>query len=104
MKINGIPYRTIWPTSDNQAVEIIDQTKLPHEFVTLRLNTMHGAERAIKDMQVRGAPLIGVTAAYGVALAMRRNASVSGPVIIRAVAIVFGCAHSTNRTPRFIEW
>jgi methylthioribose-1-phosphate isomerase len=75
MRINGTPYRTIWPTADNQAVEIIDQTKLPHVFATLRLNTMHGAERAIKDMQVRGAPLIGVTAAYGVALAMRRNAS-----------------------------
>ncbi len=57
------------------AVEIIDQTRLPHEFVTRRLNTMRDAERAIKDMQVRGAPLIGVTAGYGVALAMRNNAS-----------------------------
>src|SRR3989338_3353625 len=75
MKINGTPYRTIWPSADNEAVEIIDQTRLQHVFATLRLNTMHSAERAIKDMQVRGAPLIGVTAAYGVALAMRRNAS-----------------------------
>jgi len=75
MKINGTPYRTIWPTADNQAVEIIDQTKLPHIFATLRLDTMRDAERAIKDMQVRGAPLIGVTGAYGVALAMRANAS-----------------------------
>lgn len=75
MKINGTPYRTIWPTSDNTAVEIIDQTRLPHVFATLRLNTMRDAERAIKDMQVRGAPLIGVTAAYGVALAMRELAS-----------------------------
>ena len=56
-------------------MEIIDQTKLPHVFATLRLNTMRDAERAIKDMQVRGAPLIGVTAAYGVALAMRDDAS-----------------------------
>ena len=75
MKVNSSPFRTIWPTADNTAVEIIDQTKLPHVFATLRLNTMRDAERAIRDMQVRGAPLIGVTAAYGVALAMRNNAS-----------------------------
>jgi len=75
MKINGTPYRTIWPTADNEAVEIIDQTRLPHVFTTLRLDTMRDAERAIRDMQVRGAPLIGVTAAYGVALSMRHHAS-----------------------------
>jgi len=75
MKINGTPYRTIWPTADNTAVEIIDQTKLPHIFETLRLENMRDAERAIKDMQVRGAPLIGVTGAYGVALSMKHHAS-----------------------------
>ena len=75
MKISGKPHRTIWPAADNVAVEIIDQTRLPHEFVTLRLDTMRDAERAIKGMQVRGAPLIGVAAAYGVALAMREQAS-----------------------------
>ena len=75
MKINDKSFRTIWPTAD-AAVEIIDQTRLPHVFATLRLNTMRDAERAIRDMQVRGAPLIGVTAAYGVALAMREDASV----------------------------
>jgi methylthioribose-1-phosphate isomerase len=75
MKINGTPYRTIWPTADNAAVEIIDQTRLPHIFTTLRLENMRDAEHAIKDMQVRGAPLIGVTAAYGVALSMRHHAS-----------------------------
>ena len=74
MKVNGKPYRTIWPTADG-AVEIIDQTKLPHEFVTVRLENMRDAERAIRDMWVRGAPLIGVTAAYGVALSMRHHAS-----------------------------
>jgi len=73
MKINNLPYRTIWAVAD--AVEIIDQTRLPHVFATLTLYTLHDAERAIRDMQVRGAPLIGVTAAYGVALAMRENAS-----------------------------
>jgi methylthioribose-1-phosphate isomerase len=74
MKINGTPYRTIWPTTDG-AVEIIDQTRLPHEFVTLRLETMRDAEHAIRFMQVRGAPLIGVTSAYGVALSMSHHAS-----------------------------
>jgi len=75
MKINGTPFRTIWSTADNSAVEIIDQTKLPHVFATQRLENMRDAERAIRDMQVRGAPLIGVTAAYGVALSMRDHAS-----------------------------
>jgi methylthioribose-1-phosphate isomerase len=74
MKINDIPFRTIWPTDDG-AVEIIDQTRLPHEFVTLRLENMRDAEHAIRSMQVRGAPLIGVTAAYGVALSMQHHAS-----------------------------
>jgi len=74
MKVNGTPFRTIWPTPD-YAVEIIDQTRLPHEFVTLHLENMRDAELAIRSMQVRGAPLIGVTAAYGVALSMRHHAS-----------------------------
>lgn len=75
MNVNGHPQRTIWTTADNAAVEIIDQTRLPHEFVTVRLESMRDAERAIKDMQVRGAPLIGVMAAYGVALSMQHHAS-----------------------------
>jgi len=75
MKVNGIPQRTIWSSADHSAVEIIDQTRLPHEFVTLRLENMRDAERAIRSMQVRGAPLIGVTAAYGVALSLRHHAS-----------------------------
>jgi len=74
MKVNGQPCRTIWPAADGRAVEIIDQTRLPHEFVTVRLETSADAERAIRDMQVRGAPLIGVTAAYGIALAMCQDA------------------------------
>ncbi len=74
MKINGKPYRTIWPLGDD-AVEVIDQTKLPHEFITLVLKNADDAAHAIKAMIVRGAPLIGATAAYGMALAMRENAS-----------------------------
>jgi methylthioribose-1-phosphate isomerase len=75
MIVNGSPTRTIWLAEDGWAVEIIDQTKLPHEFVTARLETMRDATVAIEDMWVRGAPLIGATAAYGVALAMREDAS-----------------------------
>ena len=70
MKINDIPTRTIWATSDDHAVDIIDQTALPHEYRTLRLNTLEDAAHAIRSMQVRGAPLIGVAAAYGLAAAM----------------------------------
>ena len=73
MKVDGRPYRTIWPTPDG-AVETIDQTLLPHRFATVRIETLDEAVTAIKTMIVRGAPLIGATAAYGVALALRRAA------------------------------
>jgi methylthioribose-1-phosphate isomerase len=74
MKVDGKPYRTIWPADDG-TVEIIDQTRLPHEFVTLRLATLTDAADAIRTMRVRGAPLIGAAAAFGVALAMVHDAS-----------------------------
>ncbi len=70
MNVDGKPYRTIWPGGDGRTVEIIDQTRLPHEFVTVVLRTPDDAVHAIRSMQVRGAPLIGVTAAYGVCLAL----------------------------------
>jgi len=63
-------FRTIWPTED-KFIEVIDQRKLPHEFVVVKLETYKDAEIAIKDMTVRGAPLIGATAAYGIYLAVR---------------------------------
>ncbi len=69
MKVNGTPTRTIVPVA-GRSVEIIDQTALPHAYRTLRLTSLAEAAHAIRVMQVRGAPLIGVTAAYGVALAM----------------------------------
>ena len=75
MNIDGKPYRTIWLNEDGNSVEIIDQTKLPHRFETVTLRTLDDAARAISSMQVRGAPLIGATAAYGVALALRVDAS-----------------------------
>lgn len=75
MKINGIPYRTLWLEPDGWAVRIIDQTVLPHEFVTRRLEAADEAAEAIRVMRVRGAPLIGITGAYGLALALRVDAS-----------------------------
>jgi methylthioribose-1-phosphate isomerase len=75
MKINGVPSRTIWLEPDGWSVRILDQTVLPHAVVRLTLTTVGDAARAIKTMQVRGAPLIGVTAAYGMALAMREDPS-----------------------------
>ena len=67
MKIKGKKYRTIW--YENNVVKIIDQTKLPHQFIIKDLKTIKDAVKAIKTMEVRGAPLIGGTAAYGIVLA-----------------------------------
>ena len=75
MKIDGRPMRTIWLEDDAASVGIIDQTQLPHRFATARLATLDDAVRAIKTMQVRGAPLIGAAAAYGVWLALLGDAS-----------------------------
>jgi methylthioribose-1-phosphate isomerase len=75
MKIDGKQMRTIWVESDGTGAGIIDQTQLPHRFATVRLATLEDAARAIKTMQVRGAPLIGAAAAYGVWLALRADAS-----------------------------
>ena len=75
MNVNGRHYRTIWLGADGETVEVIDQTRLPHRFETLSLRDAEAAAHAIKSMQVRGAPLIGATAAYGLALAMRDDPS-----------------------------
>ena len=75
MKINGTPYRSIWLNVNGWTVNIIDQTRLPHEFQICSLNTVQDAAEAISVMRVRGAPLIGATAAYGLALAMREDAT-----------------------------
>ena len=79
MRVDGKAYRTIWVERDGQRngwpVGIIDQTRLPHEFATLTLRTVDEAAHAIKSMQVRGAPLIGATAAYGICLALGADAS-----------------------------
>ncbi len=72
--ISGRHYRTIWPTAAG-SVRVIDQSRLPFEFSTIDLDTLDDAAQAIRTMVVRGAPLIGATAAYGMALALRSSAS-----------------------------
>jgi len=81
MKIEGKEYRTIW--FENNVVKIIDQTKLPHQFIIKDLKTVKDAINAIKVMEVRGAPLIGGTAAFGIALAVQEN---NDPEFIRKSA------------------
>jgi len=73
MKIEGKEYRTIWFDEENKTVKIIDQTKLPHQFIIKDLKTIKDAINAIKTMEVRGAPLIGGAAAYGIVLAIMEN-------------------------------
>lgn len=98
MKVNGTPTRTIWLAADGWAVEIIDQTKLPHAFVTTRLETLEDAEVAIRDMLVRGAPLIGATAAYGMALALRGDASEA------RLRLAYDRLHATRPTAINLRW
>lgn len=75
MNVQQQHYRTIWPDVSNSYVNIIDQTRLPFAFETMRVNNVATMVVAIKTMQVRGAPLIGVSAAYGIALAMQQDTS-----------------------------
>jgi methylthioribose-1-phosphate isomerase len=74
MKVGGKAMRTIWVEPDG-CVGIIDQTALPHRFVTARLTSPAQAAHAIRAMLVRGAPLIGAAAAYGICLALREDTS-----------------------------
>ena len=78
MKVGGKPMRSIWLEPDGWSVGVIDQTALPHRLVTARLTTLEEAAHAIRAMQIRGAPLIGATAAYGMCLALRADASDEG--------------------------
>ncbi len=70
MHVNGKQYSTIWYDSDNHHVSIIDQTRLPHQFTIIQLKSLDDFCHAIQSMQVRGAPLIGATAAFGLAMAV----------------------------------
>jgi methylthioribose-1-phosphate isomerase len=78
VKVAGRPFRTIWLAEDGWSVHVIDQTKLPHAFEIARLRSLADAAHAIRSMMVRGAPLIGVSAAYGMAFASREDASDAG--------------------------
>jgi len=75
MKVDGRHIRSIWVEPDGVSVRAIDQRRLPHEFVVADIRDCDAAAEAIRSMLVRGAPLIGATAAYGVALAMRADSS-----------------------------
>ncbi|WP_186388917.1 S-methyl-5-thioribose-1-phosphate isomerase [Stappia sp. TSB10P1A] len=86
MKIDGVAHRSIWPAEHGRSVHIIDQTRLPHGFVTTELATLDAAATAIRDMWVRGAPLIGATAAYGLAMALARDPSDAG--LAKAAALL----------------
>jgi len=78
MKVDGRHFRSIWLEPDGWSVGAIDQRRLPHEFVIARIETVQAAADAIRTMLVRGAPLIGATAAYGMALAVRDDRSDAG--------------------------
>ncbi len=95
MKVGGVPHRAIFTEGAGTEVRVIDQTLLPHRFETIRLETAATAARAIRDMVVRGAPLIGATAAYGVALAMRADPS--------DASLSQACAHLASARPTAVN-
>ena len=98
MKVNGRGTRTIWLNADGSSVDVIDQRWLPHEFRVATLREAGEAAPAIRDMWVRGAPLIGVTAAYGVALAMREDPSDAN------LDAAWEALHATRPTAINLRW
>jgi methylthioribose-1-phosphate isomerase len=98
LKVDGKHMRTIWLEPDGWSVGTIDQTALPHRFAMLRLASLDDAARAIKTMQVRGAPLIGAAAAYGICLALRADASDQS--LERAYAVLL----ATRPTAINLKW
>jgi methylthioribose-1-phosphate isomerase len=98
MKVDGKAMRSIWVESDGWSVGIIDQTALPHRFTSARLTSLEEAADAIRTMRVRGAPLIGATAAYGICLALREAAS--DEALDRAYALLL----ATRPTAINLKW
>ena len=98
MKIDGTAWRPIWAGDDGETVGIIDQTRLPFRFETRRLARMDDAAEAISVMRVRGAPLIGVTAAYGIALALRDDPSDA------SLGAAYETLHATRPTAINLRW
>jgi methylthioribose-1-phosphate isomerase len=98
MKVDGKPMRTIWVEPDGWSVGIIDQTALPHRFTTAHLTTLEEVAHAIRAMLIRGAPLIGATAAYGICLALQADAS--DEALDRAYALLL----ATRPTAINLKW
>jgi methylthioribose-1-phosphate isomerase len=98
VKVGGVHRRSIAPSRDGAAVDIIDQRKLPHEVVFVRLSTLEDAARAIAEMWIRGAPLIGATAAYGFWFAMRQDPSNA------AVEHAYRALLATRPTANNLRW
>lgn len=98
MQINGTPYRTIWVKEEGQSVEVIDQRVMPHRFEVMALTTLEDAAFAIKDMVVRGAPLIGATAAYGVCLGLKDGTNDA------ALAHIYDTLIQTRPTAVNLRW
>ncbi|MGI3185381.1 S-methyl-5-thioribose-1-phosphate isomerase [Nioella aestuarii] len=98
MKVNGTPFRSLWWDQDAGALQIIDQRWLPHEFRIQQLNSLADYCTAITDMHVRGAPLIGATAAYGMAFALREDPSDS------AMQAAYDQLHATRPTAINLRW
>ena len=98
MKVDGKSMRSIWLEPDGWSVGVIDQTALPHRLVTARLTTLAEAAHAIRAMVIRGAPLIGATAAYGMSLALREDATDES--LERAYAML----HATRPTAINLKW
>src|SRR5947209_5890432 len=98
MKINGKPTRSIWLEPDGWSVAVIDQTQLPYQFRIVPLTSLQDAASAIAAMQVRGAPLIGATAAYGMCLALRQDLSEEG------MASAYATLLATRPTAVNLKW
>jgi methylthioribose-1-phosphate isomerase len=98
VKVGTRHYRTIWLNEDGRSIDVIDQRWLPHEFRIATLKTVADVATAIRDMWIRGAPLIGVTAAYGVAIAMRDDTSDA------ALDCVWETLHETRPTAINLRW
>ena len=98
MKVEGKHYRSIWFDKISDEVKIIDQRSLPHRFEIISLESLEEFEVAIKDMAVRGAPLIGATAAYGIARQMQRDSS------DESLSSTYNCLNNTRPTAINLKW
>src|SRR5580704_125324 len=98
MKVDGKTMRTIWLDPDGWSVGVIDQTALPHRFSTVKLTSLDETAHAIRAMVIRGAPLIGATAAYGMCLALRADASDEG------IELAYATLLATRPTAINLKW